>query len=127
MDSFSIKMLGDDAEHLTRHGAGERVFEQCLYPGQQLVLSPCERRRWLKVIVGDYFEDKEAHALGDTAGIDSGLIVNQLTLKPGSAVTLNAAGGVRLQHNQPESGQGLILPVVLVSTVDERQHSRVHG
>lgn len=123
-----MKMLGDEeSTGLIQPGTAERVFEQCLFPGQTLILAPCERRRFLRVITQDYFLDKEAHALGSVPGIESGLQLNQLTIKPGSTVLVPSSGGLRMTHHQPESGQGLILSILLVSASDERQYSRVQG
>lgn len=128
MNSFEMTMLGEnESTGLIQPGTAERVFEQCLYPGQQLVLAPCERRRFIRIIVGNYFPDKEAYALGEVLGIESGLQLNQVTVQPGSTVVVPSSGGLRMKHHQPESGQGLILPILLVSAADERQHSRVLG
>lgn len=121
-----MTQLGPDAEVLyCTPGTAERCFEQLLYPGQQLTLTPSERRRSIRVIVLDYVLGNEAEALGAATDSTSGLMVQGMTLRPGSTFTVPAQGGIRMQHHQPEQGQGLVLPVLLVSTADERELSRV--
>lgn len=126
MFSFNMTMLGEsESNKHVQPGTTERVFEQCLYSGQSLLLSPCERRRFIKVIVQHYFDDKEAHALGTIDDSNSGLMINQMIIKPGSTVVVPSSGGLLMRYSQAESGAGLILPILIVSAADEREFSRL--
>ncbi|EPE3188049.1 hypothetical protein ACSHJY_004352 [Cronobacter sakazakii] len=129
MLTHDLMMLGEDAAaKYTQPGTAERVFMQLLYPGQSLLLAPCQRRRLLRVIVHGYIQDKEADALGIVPGADAGLIVGSSVshvIQPGSQIVLMPQLSHRLQYRQASTGAGLILPLLLLSVVDEREHCRV--
>lgn len=127
MLNFDMILLGE-REAAAYPRPGELVFQQLLYPGQSLVLAPCQRRRLLRVIVQDYIQDKEAEALGIVPGADAGLIVGNsgsCAVQPRSQIVLMPQLQHRLQYRQQPAGAGLILPLLLLSVVDERDYARI--